>query len=101
MSGHVITRTDRIALSNALYETAESFATFAQRWRQQTGIPDDMRRQARLLAEVARAVLGTGYEYQRAEAFLDAGTRILANERAAWEFFRCVSTPPDFEHERQ
>ena len=88
-----ITQLDRIALSHALYETAEQFAELAQRWKPETGIPKDMQRQARLLAQIARAVLGTAYEYARAEAFYDAGRRILANERAAWEFFRCVAPP--------
>lgn len=89
-----ITHTDRIAMSNALYALAERFGEQAQRWKPQSGVPDDMRRQARLLAEVARAVLSPIYPYAKAEAFYEAGDRILANERAAWEFFRSVLTPP-------
>lgn len=88
------THTDRIALSNALYSLAERFGELAQRWGEDTGIPRDMQRQSRLLAQVGRSVLSPVYAYEKAEAFYEAGNRILDNERAAWEFFRCVRTAP-------
>lgn len=89
-----ITRTDRIALSNALYALAERFTDHARRWRPETGVPRDLLRQARTLAQLGRAVISPTYEYARAEAFYSAGESILRDEEAAWQFFRTVSTPP-------
>lgn len=96
-----ITHIDRLALSNALYEIAETFAEMSTRWRPETGIPADMQRQARLLAQVARSVLSPVYPYAKGEAFHDAGRHVLANERAAWEFFRTVATPPNTRARRE
>lgn len=96
-----ITPVDRIGMSNALYALAERFAAMSNRWRPETGIPADMQRQARLLAEVARATLSPIYDYAKAEAFYEAGDQILRNERAAREFLRTVQTPPNTRARRE
>lgn len=89
-----ITRTDRIAISNALYELAERYAERSKLWPPTSPMPEDMRRKARTLSQIARAVLSPTFEYARAEAFYDAGCKVLDREIAAWDFFRSVSTHP-------
>lgn len=89
-----VTRTDRIALSNALYALAERYADRSKLWPPTSPIPEDLRRKARMLSTVARAVLSPSYEYARADAFYDAGCRVLDREIAAHEFFRSVNAHP-------
>lgn len=71
-----ITLTDRVALSNDLYELSESFIAEAMRWRPSKR--RDIERNSRVLAELARGVLSGAANYQRAEAFADAGAILLA-----------------------
>lgn len=92
--GKPATRTDRIGLSNALYGLAERFDDHARRWRPETGVPADLRRQGRTLALIARSVISPTYDYAKAEAFYDAGARILDHEESAWRFFRSATTAP-------
>lgn len=89
-----ITRTDRIALSNALYALAERFAERSKLWPSTSTMRPDMQRKARMLSEVARATLSPIYEYDRADAFYDAGCKVLDREIAAYEFFRSVNAHP-------
>ncbi|MCK2028107.1 hypothetical protein KZC56_17555 [Microbacterium sp. SSW1-47] len=71
-----ITITDRVALSNDLFELSESFAEEAKRWRPTAR--RELERNSRLLAEIGRGVLSGAADFQRAEAFADAGATTLA-----------------------
>ena len=86
-----VTRTDRISMSAALYELAENLVFEGQMWGMGKPIQRDCQRQARILALVARSVLNPNYEYARAEAYYDAGAKILADEQAARRFFAALS----------
>lgn len=70
-----ITVTDRVALSNDLFELSEAFADEAKRWRPTAR--RELERNSRLLAEIARGVLSGAADFQRAEAFADAGATTL------------------------
>lgn len=74
-----ITDIDRIALSNYLYELSESFATEAKSWRPSNR--RELERSSRLLAELGRGVLSGAANYQRAEAYADAGAVLIAEVR--------------------
>lgn len=71
-----ITTTDRIALSHDLFELSESFGEEAKRWR--PAVRRELERNSRLLAELGRGVLSGAADFQRAEAFADAGATTLA-----------------------
>lgn len=71
-----ITLTDRVALSNDLFELSESFTVEAKLWRPSSR--RELERSSRVLAELARGVLSGAANYQRAEAFADAGAVLLA-----------------------
>lgn len=71
-----ITLTDRVALGNDLYELAESLTVEAKSWRPSQR--RELERMSRVLAEIARGVVSGAAEYQRAEAFADAGAVLLA-----------------------
>jgi hypothetical protein len=88
-----ITNTDRIALSNHLYELAESFQLEASVWTS----PDaqlNCARTARKLVEVARHLLSGRADYAKATAYSEAAALILANVVACRRFFTSVLTPP-------
>lgn len=71
-----ITQIDRNALSNDLYELSEALGEEAKRWRPSQR--RELERSSRMLAEIARGVLSGAADYQRAEAFADAGAVLLA-----------------------
>lgn len=71
-----ITLTDRVALSNDLYEIAGSLADEAKLWRPSQR--REIERSSRLLAELARGVVSGAADFQRAEAFADAGAVLVA-----------------------
>lgn len=87
------TNTDRIALSNNLYELAESFALEATLWTS-SDAQLQCARTGRLLAEVARQLLSGRADYTKAEAFQDAATLLLANVVGCRRFFASLLTPP-------
>lgn len=90
---HAPTNVDRIALSNQLYELAESFALEATLWSS-----DDARlncaRSGRQLAEVARNVVAGRADMAKAQAFADAATMIYRSVVGSRRFFTSVLTPP-------
>lgn len=71
-----ISQIDRTALSNDLYELSESFTVEAKTWRRSHR--EELERNSRVFAELARGVLSGAADYQRAEAFADAGVVLLA-----------------------
>lgn len=90
---HAPNNTDRIALSNQLYELAESFALEATLWTS----PDaqlNCARSGRQLAEVARLLIAGRADFAKAQAFADAATMIYRSVIAARRFFTAVMTPP-------
>lgn len=90
---HAPTNTDRIALSNQLYELAESFALEAT-----LGKDSDAKlncaRSGRQLAEVARQLLGGRANFAKAQAFADAATSIYRSVVACRRFLTSTLTPP-------
>ena len=89
-----VTLTDRVALSNGLYEVAESMILEAELWTESQYMPADLRRQARKLGEIARHVLTGTADFAKAEAFNEAGRLILGRAIAARRFFESLNTPP-------
>lgn len=87
------TDVDRIALSNSLYELAESFALEATLWTS-TDAVNECSRSARLLNEIARGLLNGSANYAKAEAFHDAAQVILAHVIGCRRFFTSLLTPP-------
>ncbi|WP_067200155.1 hypothetical protein [Microbacterium sp. XT11] len=90
---HEPTNTDRIALANALYELAESFALEATLWTS-SDAQHNCARTGRLLAEIARQLIAGRANYDKAKAFEDAGRLIHANVVACRRFFTSLLTPP-------
>lgn len=86
------TNTDRIALSNHLYELAEEFTAEADRWTAENA-KAECERIARLLAEIARGVLSGAANYAKAEAFREAATVIAAHVIGARRFFDALRAP--------
>lgn len=76
------TLTDRVALSNALYELAESCALEASMWLGGR-LKAELNRSATLLGRLARNSLVARVDHAKAEAYLDAGQRMLASAQAA------------------
>jgi hypothetical protein len=89
-----ITIVDRVALSNALFEIAESFVQEATLWPLMPSARDEFNRTARKLAEIARGVLGGYADFAKAEAFHDAGLIQLGRAMAARRFVTAFETPP-------
>lgn len=90
---HAPTNTDRIGLSNQLYELAESFLLEAQLWSS----TDAQRRCAesgRTIAEIARQVLAGRADFTKATAYAEASQLILANVTACRRFFTATLTKP-------
>ncbi|KNY06858.1 hypothetical protein [Microbacterium sp. GCS4] len=90
---HAPTNTDRIALSNELYELAESFLLEAQQWTS-TDAQQQCARSGRTTAEIARQLLSGRADYAKATAYAEAGRLILANVVACRRFFTSMLTPP-------
>lgn len=90
---HAPTLTDRIALSNQLYELAESFALEATLWTS-TDAQTNCARSGRQLAEVARLLISGRANYAKAQAFAEAATLIYRNVVACRRFFASMLTPP-------
>lgn len=88
-----VTQTDRISLSHLLYELAERYADEAKLWRPQRRA--ELLRNARLLAEYARGVLNGAADFQRCEAYADAGATLLAQTIAQRRMLHAVLTPPE------
>ena len=90
---HAPNNTDRIALSNQLYELAESFALEATLWPQ----PEaqlNLARSGRQLAEVARQLLSARADFAKAQAFAEAATLIYRNVVATRRFFAALMHEP-------
>lgn len=90
---HAPTHTDRIALSNQLYELAESFALEVTLWSS----PDarlNLARSGRQLTEVARLLIAGRADYAKAQAFAEAATLIYRNVVATRRFFAAVMHEP-------
>ncbi|PCE13998.1 hypothetical protein AUC47_04945 [Microbacterium sp. SZ1] len=85
---------DRVALSNSLYELAESFALEATLWTVGSPMRAELERSARLLAELARHVLTGRADHAKAEAFLDGGQTRLAEAQSIRRFRDTLNTPP-------
>lgn len=90
---HAPTNTDRIALSNQLYELAESFALEATLWKD-SDAKLNCARSGRQLAEVARQLLGGRANFAKAQAFADAATSIYRSVVACRRFLTSTLTPP-------
>lgn len=90
---HAPTATDRIALSNHLYELAESFALEATLWSSPEASLN-CARSGRQLAEVARHVVAGRADMAKAQAFADAATMIYRSVVGARRFFTAVLAPP-------
>ncbi|MEV8265953.1 hypothetical protein AB0P00_17585 [Microbacterium sp. NPDC077057] len=90
---HAPTNVDRIALSNQLYELAESFLLEAQLWTD-TDAQHGCARSGRQLAEVARQLLSGRADYTKAQAFAEAATLIYRNVSGCRRFFTSILTPP-------
>lgn len=90
---HAPTKVDRIALSNHLYELAESFALEATLWTS-TDAQLNCARSGRQLAEVARHVVAGRADMAKAQAFADAATMIYRSVVGSRRFFTSVLTPP-------
>lgn len=90
---HAPTNTDRIALSNQLYELAESFLDEAQLWTS-TDAQHQCARSGRIIAEIARQILAGRADYAKATAYAEASTLILANVTACRRFFTATLTKP-------
>lgn len=90
---HAPTLTDRIALSNQLYELAEGFALEATLWTS-SDAKLNCARSGRMLTEVARQLLAGRADYAKAQAFDEAAKLILANVVATRRFFTSLLTPP-------
>lgn len=90
---HAPTRTDRIALSNELFELAEAFIEEARAWN----FPDAkiaLSRSTNTLAPLARHVLSADTDFAKATAYAEAARLILDNVRACRRFFTAVFTEP-------
>lgn len=88
-----ITQIDRNALSVYLYELADTYTDEAKLWK-----PKNRRaleRSARLLAELARGVLSGAADFQRAEAFADAGAALMAETVAQRRAIDAILTRPN------
>lgn len=90
---HAPTLTDRVALSNELYELAESFLFEAQQWTS-TDARQQCARSGRITAEIARQLLSGRADYAKATAYVEAGRLILANVVACRRFFTAALTKP-------
>ncbi|MEV4738528.1 MULTISPECIES: hypothetical protein [unclassified Microbacterium] len=90
---HAPTNTDRIALSNQLYELAESFLLEAQLWTS-TDAQQQCARSGRTIAEIARQLLAGRADFAKATAYADASKLILDNVIACRRFFTSMLTPP-------
>lgn len=90
---HAPTNTDRIALSNQLYELAESFLLEAQQWTS-TDAQQQCARSGRTTAEIARQLLAGRADFAKATAYAEAAQLILANVTACRRFFTSMLTPP-------
>lgn len=88
-----VTAIDRIALSNLLYELAESFTEEAERWKPRN--KGELQRTGRLLAELARGVLSGAAQFTTAEAYADAGALQLARAVAQRRALTSILTPPN------
>lgn len=84
--------TDRIALSNELLSLAEGFAIEATLWA--GDCKTELVRNARKLATIGRAVLGTA-DLTKADAFARAGHIILGNVQGTRRFFGVILTEPN------
>lgn len=89
-----ITNIDRIALSNALLEVAETFLQEAELWPMSPSSQAEFTKNARLLAEIARGVLSGAADFTKAEAFHEAGRLQLGRAMAARRFFTSVKHKP-------
>lgn len=83
---------DRIALSSELLTLADRFAIESTLWAD-AGCRAQLEHDARLLATIGRAVLGTA-DLLKAQAFAHAATTIIANVEGTRRFFGSVLTPP-------
>lgn len=90
---HAPTNTDRIALSNQLYELAESFALEATLWADAEA-KLGCARSGRQLAEVARQLIAGRADFAKAQAFADAAGLIYRNVVATRQFFTSITTQP-------
>lgn len=90
---HAPTNVDRIALSNQLYELAESFALEATLWRN-ADAKLNLARSGRQLAEVARQLIAGRADYAKAHAFADAATSIYRSVVAARRFLTATLPEP-------
>lgn len=90
---HAPTLTDRIALSNQLYELAEGFMLEATLWKS-SNARLNCARSGRQLAEVARQLLSGRANYAKAQAFAEAASLILRNVIATRRFFTSVLAEP-------
>lgn len=90
---HAPTLTDRLALSNQLWELAESFALEATMWKD-SDAKVSCARSARQLAEVARQLIAGRADYAKATAFADAATMIYRSVVSCRRFLTATLTPP-------
>lgn len=90
---HAPTNTDRIALSNQLYELAESFALEATLWKADQA-KLNLARSGRQLAEVARQLLSRRADFAKAQAFADAATSIYRSVVACRRFLTSTLAEP-------
>lgn len=88
-----VTQVDRIALSNLIYELADSFIEEAKHWRPSNR--RELERTARVLAELARGTVSGAADFQRAEAFADAGVVLMAETVAQRRLIEALTTKPN------
>lgn len=89
-----ITNLDRIALANALLEVADGFIQETDLWVLTPDAQAEFTKNARLLAEIARGVLNGYANFEKAEAFHDAGRQQLGRAIAARRFFTNLNHKP-------